>query len=135
MDIEKMLVEVLMEVGKLQASVEDLKMRITDIEESNNSRSYYEPREFTPPKKDAFEAALNNLLTKARSEGKRSLIISAGELHRVVGGYPGANHRMPTCVGVMHSFLGKGAGGKIINSPLKGKGASLEIEYYIGDDE
>ena len=131
MEVEKMLVEILTKIGRLENAMDDFESRIADIEESNNHRSYYEIRESIPPKKDAFKDALETLLEKARNEDKKSLIITAGELHRIVGGYPGSNHRMPTCVGVMHSFLEKGTGGKILCSPNKGKGASLEIEYYL----
>lgn len=89
----------------------------------------------TAPTKSDFEQALNNEQQKARSEGKTSLTITARDLHVIVGGYPGKNHRMSTCSDVMHSFLKKGYGGRVLSGPEKGRGASLRIIYYLAYKE
>lgn len=89
---------------------------------------------FPAPKRENFETALENLLSKARLEGGSDITITSGELHRMVGGYPGSHHRMATCCEVMYAFLKKGSGGKIISAPPSGKGASLSILYYLCTD-
>ena len=50
---------------------------------------------------DSFRAALARAFEAATAAGRTSLQISAGELHRKVGGYPGPRHRMPICCNVM----------------------------------
>jgi 5-methylcytosine-specific restriction protein A len=56
--------------------------------------------------------------------------VNAGQLHRIVGGYPGSHHRMPTCCKVMKAAMMPSAD-YIVASPLKGMGASLTIRYAI----
>jgi 5-methylcytosine-specific restriction protein A len=74
-----------------------------------------------------FRIALERLLSAARSEGKGELTVTAGELHRILGGYPGPQHRMPICSRVMRSEMR--LGDAIVASPPKGAGASLAISY------
>ena len=78
---------------------------------------------------DVFRDALEQELHKATEAGQRSLSIKAGDLHRSVGGFPGRNHRMPTCCQAMRSTMA--AGDRIIESPPKGKGPRLTIEYRL----
>ncbi len=54
--------------------------------------------------------------------------LNAGDIHRAVGGYPSANHRMPMCCQVMRSRMR--GDDKILVVPPKGNGASLTIRYY-----
>jgi 5-methylcytosine-specific restriction protein A len=58
--------------------------------------------------------------------------ITAGSLHRVVGGYPGTNHRMPICCQVMYDTMGPDD--EVVTSPPSGKGASLRIRYQLPRD-
>lgn len=81
------------------------------------------------PKADDFRRALSALKKKAAEGGSDILEITAGELHRLVGGYPGAKHRMPVCCSVMRSEMrGPDA---IVAAPPKGNGASLRIAYRL----
>ncbi len=54
--------------------------------------------------------------------------ITSGDIHRELGGYPGKNHRMPTCCIVMKKLMS--SNDMIIYEPKKGKGASLTMRYY-----
>jgi len=82
-----------------------------------------------PTKKD-FTDSLQKMKLTARESGAPSITITSGELHRLVGGYPGPNHRMPMCCEVMYAAMRKGD--EIIYKPPKGKGASLKITYRLG---
>ena len=80
-----------------------------------------------------FERELKNQLAFASKQGKPFLDVNAGELHRAVGGYPQlkqGSHAMPTCCNVMRAAqkLGKDV---VLQSPPKGRGASLTIRYRL----
>lgn len=81
------------------------------------------------PRAPEFEAVLNELTAKAKAQGKAWLEVTAGELHRIVGGYPGPNARMPVCCGVMRRVMRPGD--TILAQPPKGQGASLRIRYTL----
>lgn len=81
------------------------------------------------PDLDAFEDKLMEIFNNAKLEGKDFVIVNAGELHRELGGYPGRNHRMPTCNWVMRKHIK--AGDLILKEPEKGHGASLTIKYRL----
>jgi 5-methylcytosine-specific restriction protein A len=57
------------------------------------------------PVADDFRKALETLF--AKSDGSYIEIVS-GDLHRLVGGYPGNNHRMPLCCHVMGNVMKPG---------------------------
>ncbi|NLM43731.1 MAG: hypothetical protein GX201_06920 [Clostridiales bacterium] len=76
-----------------------------------------------------FAEVLKEILEKAKIEGKDYIDVESGYLHRLVGGYPGRNHKMPLCCRVMRSFMNKGD--IILYSPPSGKGATLKIRYYL----
>lgn len=79
------------------------------------------------PRAEDFRAELQRLITDARRESRSAVAISAGRLHRVVGGYPGPCHRMPICCRVMLGEMR--AGDVVVAAPPSGQGASLEISY------
>lgn len=76
-----------------------------------------------------FRAELARLKDAARRRGAREVSVSAGELHRAVGGYPGPTHRMPICCSVMRQEMGPTD--RILAQPPKGNGASLSILYQL----
>jgi len=76
-----------------------------------------------------FRSELRAMFREAEKEDSRSTTIVAKGLHRRVGGYPGPNHRMPTCCDVM--LAEKRAKDTILSQPRKGKGASLTIQYTL----
>ena len=76
-----------------------------------------------------FADALKAQMAKARDRGDASLTMTSGELHRLVGGYPGPGHRMPICCNAMYGAMGEGD--IIVAKPPSGKGASLKITYML----
>ena len=50
-----------------------------------------------PATAEDFRSTLLSPLDEARRLGFSYVGITAGALHRRVGGYPGAEHRMPVC--------------------------------------
>jgi hypothetical protein len=78
---------------------------------------------------DEFRVALQAEFDKGVLTGQHSVRVRSGDLHRVVGRYPGRDHCMPTCCSIMMSVIG--SGDKIIKSPPGGKGANLIIEYRL----
>jgi 5-methylcytosine-specific restriction protein A len=80
-------------------------------------------------KADDFRSELHDQLEKAAKRGATSIEINSGELHRRVGGYPGAGHRMPVCCDVMNGE--RQDGDDVVSRPPKGKGASLTIRYRL----
>jgi len=74
-----------------------------------------------------FRAALPLIFGRATREGKT---IKSGDLHRLVGGYPGTDHRMPICCSVMRSDMK--AGDEVLAEPPKGNGATLRIPLIVG---
>jgi 5-methylcytosine-specific restriction protein A len=81
-----------------------------------------------PPTKDSFEKVLKALFQQASSRSETSITIRAGDLHALVGGYPGTNnHRMPVCCSVMRSLMT--VGDEIVKEPPKKDGANVFIKY------
>lgn len=76
-----------------------------------------------------FEAELGKVLREASHQGHPFIVVRSGDVHRAVGSYPGPNHRMPVCCGVMERLMRPGD--KIIAAPPKGRGANLYIGYLL----
>jgi hypothetical protein len=93
------------------------------------ARAAAEPR-VSVPVADDFRRELMRIKEAARSRGAREIEITAGQLHRAVGGYPGPAHRMPVCCSVMRQEMS--ATDRIVAQPPKGNGASLCIAYRVG---
>lgn len=82
-----------------------------------------------PPGRADFEAALQGILASAAAAGQPSVMVKAGELHAIVGGYPGQNHRMPLCCQVMKDAMRPGD--TVLQSPPSGQGATLTVQYRL----
>ena len=84
-----------------------------------------------PSDNSQFRAALKEIFTEAMKDGKSSVAVKAGDLHKQVGGYPEpkSNHRMPIYCEVMYQEMGNRD--EIMHSPQKGKGTSLTICYDL----
>ena len=85
------------------------------------------------PSTDEFRAELTAQIDRAQKHGRSHVEINAGELHRVVGGYPssdGGTHNMPQCCGAMEQESARG-NADVIHSPPSGKGASLTMRYHL----
>lgn len=78
---------------------------------------------------EIFMEELNQMMKNAKEAGYKHIDITSRDLHTKVGGYPGRDHRMPTCCNVMRSLMK--AGDKILQAPPKGDGATLTIRYYL----
>ena len=78
---------------------------------------------------DEFSKALLEIFRHESSKGKSSIIVNSGELHRMLGGYPGRDHRMPICCNVMRKAMT--SKDRILSEPPKGSGASLTIKYML----
>lgn len=76
-----------------------------------------------------FESALNVALADASRSGKALLRVRSGDLHRKVGGYPGPSHQVPLCCRAMRAAMQPGD--RMIESPPKGTGANLVVEYRL----
>lgn len=81
------------------------------------------------PTVETFREVLESILTNARENGKKYVVVNSGELHSRVGGYPSPNHRMPTCCSVMKQKMKPSD--QELSAPPKGKGAELKIKYYL----
>jgi len=82
-----------------------------------------------PPTSREFRAALDVVLATSTKLDQRFVDVRSGDLHRIVGSYPGVDHRMPTCCGVMLEAMT--AGDQVLRAPPKGKGANLVIRYAL----
>ena len=75
---------------------------------------------------ETFRKALQRVF----AEAKGSFVdVTSGDLHRLVGGYPGRSHKMPVCCDVMRMAMQ--SGDTILASPPKGRGATLTIRYIL----
>jgi 5-methylcytosine-specific restriction protein A len=81
------------------------------------------------PAAEDFKLALEELLNEATKKKVGVVNIRSGDLHTLVGGYPGSNHRMPVCCEVMRQEMN--AGDTILRQPPKGNGANLVIRYRL----
>ncbi|WP_157721811.1 VOC family protein [Tumebacillus avium] len=78
---------------------------------------------------ETFKKKIEEIMEEARSAGKESVDICAGDVHSMVGGYPSSNHRMASCCEVMYSM--QKPTDEVLYAPPKGKGATLRIRYYL----
>jgi len=75
---------------------------------------------------DTFRNALSEIFSESRGS---FVDVTSGDLHRLVGGYPGKHHNLPTCCNVMTSAMQ--SGDTILAKPPKGRGATLTIRYIL----
>ncbi len=79
--------------------------------------------------REQFQSELERILQVVQDLGLSFVDVKSGDLHRLVGGYPSDDHRMPICCDVMHhNMRGKD---KVLAEPPKGKGATLIIRYQL----
>ena len=81
------------------------------------------------PNAEDFQQALAGFLFEAELDGRSQVDISAAQLHRAVGGYPGENHRLPICCSVMRTSMREGD--SIVTSPPAGIGPTLTIRFLL----
>ena len=78
---------------------------------------------------EEFRSALRQIFSDAEAEKKDVVVVRAGDLHEIVGGYPGRAHRMPVCCSAMRSLMN--SGDRIVQQPPRGNGANLYIQYQL----
>lgn len=78
---------------------------------------------------DDFRVELRAQLRRAQRQGRPHAEINAGELHRVIGSYPGPSHRMPMCCEAMRQEMRHCD--EVVFKPDGGKGASLTVRYVL----
>ena len=81
------------------------------------------------PNANDFRDAIQDRFTNATGLGMAEITIRAGDVHQAVGGYPAANHAMPTCCNVMRQFMTEGD--EVLEAPPRGRGANLVIRYIL----
>jgi len=83
-----------------------------------------------PPSSTVNIETFRKALREIFDESKASFVdVTSGDLHRLVGGYPGKHHNLPTCCNVMTSAMQ--SGDTILAKPPKGRGATLTIRYVL----
>jgi hypothetical protein len=81
------------------------------------------------PDAEDFRQALLGFLFEAGQDGRSQVDVSAEQLHRALGGYPGESHRIPICCSVMRTCMR--SGDSILQSPPSGSGPSLTIRFVL----
>jgi hypothetical protein len=79
------------------------------------------------PSFDHFRQELRAQFDRAEKRRAKNIVVNSGELHRVVGGYPGPNERIQTCCEVMKEEMKSGDMGDLDNC----RGAALIIRYQL----
>ena len=78
---------------------------------------------------ERFRTVLTQQFEMAKKAGLPFIELTASELHRVCGGYPGRHHQAKNCCRVMESE--KRSDDEIIFAPLSIEGASLNIRCKL----
>lgn len=90
-----------------------------------------------PPTASEFRVELREQIARAQRQGRPHIEINAGELHRVLGGYPpkagDPAAAMPTCCEVMWQEYVRG-NDDVIHRTDSGHSASLTIRYQFPRD-
>lgn len=85
------------------------------------------------PNADDFRTELRAQIERAMRQGRPHVEVNAGELHRVVGGYPpkaGQSHAMPSCCNVMRGEMAHRKS-EIVYETESGQAPALTIRYYL----
>jgi hypothetical protein len=80
------------------------------------------------PTTDEFRSEIRAQISRAEKQGRPHAEINSGELHRLLGGYPGS-HQMPTCCAAMRREMT--SLDSEVFAPSEGNGASLTIRYLL----
>ncbi len=81
------------------------------------------------PSSDDFQSELDSIFAFAEEKLLTAILIKSGDLHKLVGGYPGKDHRMPICCNVMRKNMINGD--EVLSEPPSGEGATLTIKYQF----
>jgi 5-methylcytosine-specific restriction protein A len=81
------------------------------------------------PDAEDFRQALAGFLAEAERDGRSQVEVSAAQLHRALGGYPGRDHRIPICCSVMRVSMREGD--SILTSPAAGIGPAFTVRFLL----
>ena len=81
------------------------------------------------PTANDFQKELDTIFTFAEEKLLTAIVMKSGDLHRLVGDYPGTDHRMPICCNVMRKNMRNGD--EVLSEPPSGAGATLTIKYQF----
>lgn len=81
------------------------------------------------PTVDEFRTELQAQLRRAAERQAPHYEANAGELHRLLGGYPAVDHCMPVACEVMRAEMAPGD--KVMHNGDTGDGAALTIRYLL----
>jgi hypothetical protein len=81
------------------------------------------------PQAEDFRQALLGFLYEAEKDGRAHVEVSAAQLHRALGGYPGEKHRLPICCSVMRTSMRPGD--SILCAPPSGTGPDLTVRFVL----
>lgn len=81
------------------------------------------------PSTDDFQKELDSIFKLAQEKRLTAIVIKSGDLHRLLGDYPGANHRIPICCQVMRKNMTPAD--EVLSAPPSGAGATLTIKYQF----
>jgi hypothetical protein len=73
---------------------------------------------------DHFRRELRAQLSRASASGSQETLVNAGELHRMLGGYPGSQHGLAGCREAMHAEMQPG-------DLVLEHGADLTVRYQL----
>lgn len=80
--------------------------------------------------KDTFISELRKIFQRETESGSTEVTITASELHRIAGNYPGENHRIPLCCSAMRELFDEKKD-IIISESKKDNNALLTISYAL----
>jgi hypothetical protein len=76
---------------------------------------------------DHFKQGLLAQMGRASLQGRVDILITAGELYRSLGGYPGSSHGMPDCCEAMQAEMKPGD----VLLFDRANGAGMTIRYIL----
>jgi 5-methylcytosine-specific restriction protein A len=122
------------QIGKLTSVTESFRDRTADtidrLEKALRRKPGGKSPEVRPPKTpEDFQSELNGMFASAQQQGKSFIEIKSGDLHQSLSGYPGHNHRLPSCCIVMKRNMKPGD--QILQQPPSGAGATLIIRFKL----
>ncbi len=82
------------------------------------------------PNEENFRELIQIIIEENKTLNNEYVDVKSGSIHRLLGSYPGNNHRMKTCCDVMYK-IAEEFKHNVISSPQKGFGASLVIRYFL----
>lgn len=81
------------------------------------------------PTQDDFLQEASAQISRAGHQRRAHVEINAGELHRVLSGYPTHSHRMASACAALRSLIREGD--QVIAEPQSGFGASYTVRFAL----